>query len=204
MKKYNNNKTLGESMVIPNDVKIILQTLKNNGYEAYIVGGSIRDFIIGTNVPKDYDIATNALPEEIIKYFEKTIPTGIKHGTVTVMLNGQGYEVTTYRIDGEYIGNRKPAVVTFVSNLKQDLSRRDFTINALAYNEEQGVIDYFYGIKDLENKIIRAVGEPNKRFQEDALRMLRAIRFASCLDFLIEEKTLLGYKSKLSPYIKYK
>ena len=190
-----NNTIFGGSMFVPNDVKIILNTLRNNGYESYIVGGSIRDFIIGTYMPKDYDIATNALPEEIIKYFEKTVPTGIKHGTVTVMINGQGYEVTTYRIDGEYIGNRKPASVTFVSNLKEDLARRDFTINALAFNEQQGIIDYFDGIEDLENKIIRAVGEPNKRFQEDALRMLRAVRFAATVDFLIEEKTLQAIKS---------
>ena len=122
------------------------------------------------------------------------MPTGIKHGTVTVMINGEGYEVTTYRIDGEYLDNRRPEDVTFVSNLKEDLARRDFTINALAFNEEDGVIDYFGGIEDLDNKIIRAVGEPNKRFQEDALRMLRAIRFAATLDFHIEEKTLEAIK----------
>jgi tRNA nucleotidyltransferase (CCA-adding enzyme) len=182
-------------MFIPNDVKVILDTLKDNGYESYIVGGSIRDFIIGTYVPKDYDIATNALPEEIIKFFYKTIPTGIKHGTVTVMINGKGYEVTTYRIDGEYLDNRRPEDVTFVSNLKEDLARRDFTINALAFNEDNGVIDYFGGKLDLENKIIRAVGEPNKRFREDALRMLRAIRFASSLNFEIEERTLQAIKA---------
>ena len=162
---------------------------------AYIVGGSVRDFKIGISEPKDYDITTNALPEEIIKIFDKTIPTGIQHGTVTVMINGQGYEVTTYRIDGEYLDNRRPEGVTFVSNLKEDLARRDFTINALAFNEENGLIDYFGGIEDLNSKIIRAVGEPNKRFQEDALRMLRAIRFAARLDFHIEEKTLNGIKT---------
>jgi len=122
------------------------------------------------------------------------VPTGIKHGTVTVMINGDGYEVTTYRIDGEYLDNRRPDAVTFVSNLKEDLARRDFTINALAFNQEDGLIDYFGGIEDLENKIIRAVGEPNKRFQEDALRMLRAIRFAARLNFCIEEKTLEAIK----------
>jgi tRNA nucleotidyltransferase (CCA-adding enzyme) len=182
-------------MFIPNDVKVILDTLKDNGCESYIVGGSIRDFITGTYVPKDYDIATNALPEEIIRFFHKTIPTGIKHGTITVMINGKGYEVTTYRIDGEYLDNRRPEDVTFVSNLKEDLARRDFSINALAFNEDNGVIDYFGGIQDLENKVIRAVGEPNKRFQEDALRMLRAIRFASSLDFEIEERTLQAIKA---------
>ncbi|MFT5872670.1 MAG: tRNA nucleotidyltransferase (CCA-adding enzyme) [Clostridium sp.] len=184
----------GDIMFIPNDVKIILDTLKNNGYESYIVGGSVRDSQIGTSLPKDYDVTTNALPEEIIKLFDKTVPTGIKHGTVTVMINGDGFEVTTYRIDGEYLDNRRPDEVTFVSILKEDLARRDFTINTLAFNEEDGLIDYFGGMKDLHNKIIRAVGEPNKRFQEDALRMLRAIRFAATLDFCIEEKTLEAIK----------
>ncbi|MEF2112703.1 CCA tRNA nucleotidyltransferase [Clostridium frigoriphilum] len=181
-------------MFIPNDVKIILDTLKNNGYESYIVGGSVRDATIGKAVPKDYDITTNALPEEIIKIFDKTVPTGLKHGTITVMVNGEGYEVTTYRIDGEYLDNRRPSGVTFVSNLEEDLARRDFTINALAFNEKDGLIDCFDGISDLKNKIIRAVGEPNKRFKEDALRMLRAIRFAASLDFDIEEKTMIAIK----------
>ncbi|MCT8977438.1 CCA tRNA nucleotidyltransferase [Clostridium sp. CX1] len=182
-------------MFIPSDVKMILDTFKNNGYESYIVGGSVRDSQIGSSLPKDYDVTTNALPEEIIKLFDKTIPTGIEHGTVTVMINGVGYEVTTYRIDGKYLDNRRPDAVTFVSNLKEDLARRDFTINALAYNDEKGLVDYFGGIEDLQNKIIRAVGEPNKRFQEDALRMLRAIRFSSRLDFHIEEKTLEAIKA---------
>ncbi|MBU3100183.1 CCA tRNA nucleotidyltransferase [Clostridium sp. DSM 17811] len=185
---------IGGLMFIPNDVKIILDTLKNNGYESYIVGGSVRDATIGKAVPKDYDITTNALPEEIIKIFDKTVPTGLKHGTITVMVNGEGYEVTTYRIDGEYLDNRRPSGVTFVSNLEEDLARRDFTINALAFNEKDGLIDCFDGISDLKNKIIRAVGEPNKRFKEDALRMLRAIRFAASLDFDIEEKTMIAIK----------
>ncbi|MCB2355116.1 CCA tRNA nucleotidyltransferase [Clostridium estertheticum] len=181
-------------MFIPNDVKVILDTLKNNGYESYIVGGSVRDATIGKAVPKDYDITTNALPEEIIKIFDRTVPTGIKHGTITVMVNGEGYEVTTYRIDGEYLDNRRPSGVTFVSNLEEDLARRDFTINALAFNEVDGLIDCFDGISDLKNKIIRAVGEPNKRFKEDALRMLRAIRFAASLNFDIQEKTMIAIK----------
>ena len=181
-------------MFIPKDVKIILDTLKDNGYESYIVGGGVRDFIIGTYVPKDYDIATNALPNAIIKLFHKTVPTGIKHGTITIMINGEGYEVTTYRVDGKYLDNRRPEGVNFVSNLKEDLARRDFTINALAFNTNDGIIDYFGGIEDINNKIIRTVGEPNKRFQEDALRMLRGIRFASALDFHIEEKTLEAIK----------
>ncbi len=182
-------------MFIPDDVKTILNTLKNNGYQSYIVGGSVRDFKIGISSPKDYDITTNALPEQIIRLFDKTVPTGIKHGTVTVMINGEGYEVTTYRIDGEYLDNRRPDCVTFVSSLKEDLARRDFTINALAFNEFDGIVDYFGGIKDLNDKIIRAVGEPNKRFKEDALRMLRAIRFAASLNFDIEEKTLKAIKA---------
>lgn len=181
-------------IVLPKNVKIILDTLKNSGFEAYVVGGSVRDSKIGTSLPKDYDITTNALPEEVIKLFDKTLPTGLKHGTVTVMLSGDSYEVTTYRIDGEYLDNRRPSGVTFVSNLKEDLARRDFTINALAFNEQDGLIDYFSGIKDLKNKIIRAVGEPNKRFQEDALRMLRAIRFSAKLNFDIEKKTMMAIK----------
>ncbi|MBU3111869.1 CCA tRNA nucleotidyltransferase [Clostridium lacusfryxellense] len=181
-------------IVLPSEVKIILNTLKNSGFEAYVVGGSVRDYKIGTAVPKDYDITTNALPEEVIKLFNKTVPTGLKHGTVTVMISGESYEVTTYRIDGEYLDSRRPSGVTFVLNLKEDLARRDFTINALAFNEQDGLIDYFSGVKDLENKIIRAVGEPNKRFQEDALRMLRAIRFSANLNFDIEEKTMMAIK----------
>ncbi|HEY8892844.1 MAG TPA: CCA tRNA nucleotidyltransferase [Clostridium sp.] len=181
-------------MFIPNDVKIIMDCLRNNGYESYIVGGCVRDFMIGISSPKDYDVTTNALPEEIIRIFNKTIPTGVDHGTVTVMINKEGYEVTTYRIDGEYLDNRRPEDVTFVSTLKEDLARRDFTINALAFNEEEGLVDYFGGNVDLDNKIIRAVGEPNKRFKEDALRMLRAIRFSARLDFEIEEKTFEAIK----------
>ena len=181
-------------MFIPKDVKTILDTLNNNGYQSYVVGGCVRDFKIGTFLPKDYDITTNALPNEIIKLFDKTFPTGMQHGTITVMINEVGYEVTTYRIDGEYLDNRRPDCVTFVSSLGEDLARRDFTINALAFNETDGLVDYFGGVKDLENKIIRAVGEPNKRFKEDSLRMLRAIRFASKLNFNIEEKTLKAIK----------
>ncbi|MGH4051473.1 MAG: CCA tRNA nucleotidyltransferase [Clostridium sp.] len=188
------NNSLKDFIFIPSNVRIILETLGNNGYEAYIVGGSVRDFVIGTSLPNDYDITTNALPEEVIKMFNKTIPTGIKHGTVTVMINGDGYEITTYRIDGQYLDNRRPEVVTFVSSLKEDLARRDFTINALAFNEGNGLVDYFGGEIDIKERIIRAVGEPNKRFKEDALRMLRAIRFASSLDFDIEEKTMIAIK----------
>lgn len=140
------------------------------------------------------DITTKARPEQVIGLFEKVILTGIKHGTVTVVINKEGYEVTTYRTDGQYEDNRHPKEVKFVTSLKEDLSRRDFTINAMAYNEENGLIDYFEGIEDLSKKIIKTVGNPNKRFNEDALRMLRAIRFSAQLDFEIEESTIDAIK----------
>ena len=133
---------------IPEDVKFIINTLINNGYEAYIVGGCVRDSILKKN-PKDWDITTKAKPEEVIKLFDKVILTGLKHGTVTVIINKEGYEVTTYRTDGEYEDNRHPKEVKFVSCLKEDLARRDFTINAMAYNEKDGLVDYFGGMQDL-------------------------------------------------------
>ena len=176
-------------MKIPSGVNTIIKTLYNNGFEGFLVGGCVRDSIIN-RIPNDYDVTTNALPEDIIRIFEKTIPTGIKHGTVTVLLNKEPFEVTTYRIDGEYLNNRSPEEVTFVTNIKEDLARRDFTINAMAYNDEKGLVDFFNGRDDLKNKIIRCVGDADKRFNEDALRMLRAIRFCTQLDFEIEEKTL--------------
>lgn len=178
---------------IPKYVKKILNTLKENGYEAYIVGGCVRDSILKKD-PNDWDITTNAKPEEVIKLFDKVILTGIKHGTVTIVINKQSYEVTTYRTDGEYEDNRRPKEVKFVRDLKEDLARRDFTINAMAYNEEDGLVDYFDGINDLNNKIIRTVGDAKKRFSEDALRMLRAIRFSSQLDFTIDKNILLAIK----------
>lgn len=181
-------------MYIPIKVQFIIDTLNKNNYEAFVVGGSVRDDLLSRKV-NDYDITTNALPEVVEKLFEKTIPTGIKHGTITVIIDNEHFEVTTYRIDGNYIGNRKPEEVLFVSNIKQDLSRRDFTINALAYNKDTGVLDYFNGLQDLKNKLIRAVGEPNLRFQEDALRMLRAIRFSAQLKFNIEIETLQAIKN---------
>lgn len=184
-------------MNIPLEVKDILNTFHNNGYEAFIVGGCVRDHMLGI-VPKDYDITTNALPEEIITLFPKTIPTGIKHGTITVMVNNNAYEVTTYRIDGDYKDNRHPEEVKFVTNIKEDLSRRDFTINALAYNEQHGLKDFFNGQQDLKNKIIRSVGISDKRFNEDALRMLRAIRFSCQLDFQIHVDTLDSIKNNFS------
>lgn len=181
-------------MYIPRKVQTIIDTLKENNYEAFIVGGSVRDNLLNRKV-NDYDITTNALPNVVEELFEKTIPTGIKHGTITVIIDNEHFEVTTYRIDGNYIGNRKPEEVLFVSDIKQDLSRRDFTINALAYNRDTGIVDYFNGLEDLKNKIIKAVGEPNLRFQEDALRMLRAIRFSAQLKFNIEYETLQAIKN---------
>lgn len=181
-------------MYIPEKVKFIIDRFKNNNYEAFIVGGSVRDSLLNRKV-NDYDITTNALPSITKSLFDKTIPTGIKHGTITILIDKESFEVTTYRIDGEYIDNRKPKEVIFVSDIEKDLSRRDFTINALAYNPDFGIKDYFNGIDDLNNKIIRAVGEPNLRFQEDALRILRAIRFAAQLNFKIEENTLSAIKT---------
>ena len=173
---------------IPNNVQFIIDTFYNNNYEAFMVGGCVRDCLLGLT-PKDYDITTSALPNITESLFEKTIPTGIKHGTVTVVLDNENLEVTTYRTEGNYLDNRHPESVEFVSNIKEDLSRRDFTVNALAYNHKEGLIDYFNGIDDIKNKIIKAVGDPNKRFQEDALRMLRAIRFSCQLGFKIDELT---------------
>lgn len=184
-------------MNIPLEVKSILNTFHKNGYEAFMVGGCVRDHMLGI-LPKDYDITTNALPEQIIALFPKTIPTGIKHGTITVIVNNNAYEVTTYRIDGDYKDNRRPEEVKFVTNIKEDLSRRDFTINALAYNEQKGLKDFFNGQQDLKNKIIRSVGVPDKRFNEDALRMLRAIRFSCQLDFEIHIDTLNSIKNNFT------
>lgn len=178
----------------PNDVKYIIQKLKDNGFEGFLVGGCVRDSLLCTT-PKDFDITTNALPEEIISIFPKTIPTGLKHGTITVIINKTHYEVTTYRVDGEYIDSRHPETVNFVSSLKDDLARRDFTINALAYNEDDGLQDFFNGEGDLSLKLIKAVGDPDKRFKEDALRMLRAIRFSCSLNFEIDKCTLTAISS---------
>ncbi|MFQ9882109.1 MAG: CCA tRNA nucleotidyltransferase [Clostridium sp.] len=179
---------------LPKSVKFIIDKFKENGFESYAVGGCVRDSLINRKV-NDWDITTNAKPEDTINIFEKTVPTGIKHGTVTVILDKENFEVTTYRIDGKYKDGRHPEKVQFVSELKEDLSRRDFTINAMAYNEEKGLIDYFKGKEDLNKKIIKAVGNPDKRFEEDALRMLRAIRFAAQLNFFIEPSTKEGIKN---------
>lgn len=177
-----------QKIKIPGDVAAILQTFKQHGFEAYAVGGCVRDTLLGRK-PEDWDITCSAKPMEIKHLFKKTVDTGIQHGTVTVILHGRGYEVTTYRIDGEYEDGRHPKQVEFTSNLVEDLKRRDFTINAMAYNSEEGIVDAFHGMQDLERKIIRCVGNPKERFEEDALRILRAVRFAAQLEFEIEEKT---------------
>ncbi len=173
---------------MPENCKIILDTIHNAGYEAYIVGGCVRDALLGIE-PKDWDITTNATPSDIKQLFKRTIDTGIEHGTVTVMIGKQGYEITTYRIDGKYEDHRHPREVTFTRDLTEDMKRRDFTINAMAYNEEEGLIDRFGGIKDLKDHIIRCVGNPLERFSEDALRMMRAVRFSAQLDYEIEQGT---------------
>lgn len=173
---------------LPENAKKILDTMHKAGFEAYVVGGCVRDALLSRE-PGDWDITTNALPEDIKKLFKRTVDTGIEHGTVTVLMDKEGYEVTTYRIDGKYEDNRHPSEVTFTKSLTEDMRRRDFTINAMAYNEKEGLIDRFGGIEDLENKLIRCVGEPTERFSEDALRIMRAVRFSAQLDYEIEEKT---------------
>ena len=173
---------------LPAKVARILNTLGEHGYEAYAVGGCVRDSLLG-RTPQDWDITTSARPEQVKALFRHTIDTGIQHGTVTVMLDHEGFEVTTYRIDGEYEDARHPKEVAFTANLLEDLKRRDFTINAMAYNEVTGLVDAFDGIGDLERGVIRCVGNAMERFSEDALRMLRAVRFAAQLGFSIEQET---------------
>jgi tRNA nucleotidyltransferase (CCA-adding enzyme) len=174
------------SITMPKDVKYILDKLKAAQYDGYIVGGCCRDSILNRPI-HDWDICTSATPEQVMEIFkdEYIIPTGLQHGTVTIMLNGTGYEVTTFRQDGDYSDGRHPDSVKFTNSLIEDLSRRDFTINAMAYNDKDGLIDPFGGLDDIENKLIRCVGKAEDRFNEDALRMLRAIRFACQLDFEI-------------------
>ena len=174
---------------LPPKAEYILETLYGAGYEAYVVGGCVRDAILGRE-PEDWDITTSARPQQVKALFPRTIDTGLQHGTVTVMLRGEGFEVTTYRIDGSYEDSRHPSQVSFTADLREDLRRRDLTINAMAYNPKEGIVDLFDGMKDLERRCIRCVGDPEERFSEDALRMLRGIRFAGQLDFTIEEGTL--------------
>ncbi|MBO5911980.1 MAG: CCA tRNA nucleotidyltransferase, partial [Clostridia bacterium] len=162
--------------------------IENNGFEAWCVGGAVRDHIMGKS-PFDYDITTNAKPDDIINMFPKTVPTGLQHGTVTVVTDNGNIEITTYRADGEYIDHRSPERVTFVSTVDADLSRRDFTMNAICYNPKKGFYDPQNGIADIHNRIIRAIGDPNKRFSEDALRIMRAFRFSAQLGFDIEDNT---------------
>lgn len=173
---------------LPEKVHQIITTLQEHGYEAYAVGGCVRDSILGRE-PDDWDITTSAAPLETKALFERTFDTGIEHGTITVLLGKEGFEVTTYRIDGEYEDSRHPKQVAFTRNLREDLLRRDFTINAMAYNEQDGLVDIFGGIEDLQNKTIRCVGNAKERFSEDALRILRAVRFSAQLGFEIEEET---------------
>ncbi len=175
---------------IPNEVKTVMNKLSESGFRSYIVGGCVRDSVMGRE-PNDWDVTTDATPDQIKKVFSdfRTVDTGIKHGTILVVSGKYPVETTTFRIDGEYSDNRHPDCVTFTKNIKDDLARRDFTINAMAYNKEEGLIDPFGGREDIENKIVRCVGDPDKRFTEDALRILRGIRFASVLGFSVEENT---------------
>lgn len=175
-------------IAIPASAAEIIDKLSRHGYEAYVVGGCVRDMLLGRE-PEDWDITTSALPHQIKEIFRRTIDTGIQHGTVTVMIGGVGYEVTTYRVDGEYLDGRHPDSVSFTPDLREDLKRRDFTINAMAYNREKGIVDEFGGQEDLKAGVIRCVGHPMDRFSEDALRILRAIRFSAQLGFDIEENT---------------
>lgn len=178
---------------IPEDVNFILETLNSNNYESYIVGGCVRDSLLN-KTPNDWDITTNALPNNVCEIFRSlnfnVIETGLKHGTITVMVNDMGYEITTFRVDGEYEDNRHPNNVIFTRSLKDDLSRRDFTINSMAYNKDVGLVDYHDGIKDLKEKRISCVGKAVDRFSEDALRILRAFRFASQLKFSLDDDIL--------------
>ena len=173
---------------MPYEAEWIIDNIRSHGYEAFIVGGCVRDAVLG-RIPGDWDITTSAKPEQVKEIFGKTVDTGLKHGTVTIIKHGSGYEVTTYRIDGEYLDGRHPETVEFTPDLREDLKRRDFTINAMAYSHETGIVDEFEGMEDLKRRVIRCVGCAKDRFTEDALRILRAVRFAAQLDFVIEDET---------------
>lgn len=194
-----NNLSKPLKIMLPQAVEDIIDKINSMGYEAYIVGGCVRDSLLHRE-PGDWDITTSATPEQIKKVFRRTIDTGIRHGTVTVMVGSEGYEITTYRIDGEYEDSRHPKEVTFTASLEEDLKRRDFTINAMAYHPKEGLIDLFDGCGDLDRHVIRCVGDPVQRFTEDALRMMRAVRFAAQLDYRIEENTFNAVK-ELAPSI---
>lgn len=188
-----------EKIIIPEGASRIIRELNNRGFEGFVVGGCVRDSLLG-KTPNDWDITTSATPEEVKAIFPKTFDTGIEHGTVTVVFKNEhgydNYEVTTYRIDGKYSDHRRPESVEFTRSLEEDLKRRDFTINAMAYSEDRGVVDLFGGMEDLKSGIIKCVGEASERFDEDALRILRAIRFAAQLGFEIEEKTREAMKNQ--------
>lgn len=175
-------------MNIPEPARMIIDRLNEHGYEAYVVGGCVRDMILKRE-PGDWDITTSARPEQVKALFTRTLDTGIQHGTVTIMVGKEGYEVTTFRVDGDYTDGRHPDTVTFTPSLEEDLKRRDFTINAMAYNHNTGLVDIFGGREDIARKVIRCVGNPTERFTEDALRILRAIRFSAQLGFEIEDAT---------------
>lgn len=177
---------------------VVFQQMEQNGFEVYLVGGCVRDSLVG-RTPKDWDFTTNATPEEITDIFEaseyKVVPTGIKHGTVSVIVDSEVFEITTFRIDGNYCDGRHPETVEFASSIEEDLSRRDFTMNSIAYNPKKGFVDPFGGKEDIKNKVVRANGLATERFKEDALRMMRAIRFSSQLSFEIEKSTFEAIKS---------
>ncbi len=182
------------TIFLPEKVRYIIDTIMEAGYEAYAVGGCIRDSLLGRQ-PDDWDITTSASPYQVKQLFPWTLDTGIRHGTVTVMLEKEGFEVTTYRIDGDYEDGRHPREVTFTASLLEDLKRRDFTVNAMAFNDRTGLVDAFGGIRDMQDGIIRCVGSPRERFSEDALRMMRAVRFSARLGYRIEEQTLHAMKA---------
>ena len=179
---------------LPRKVVLIIKNLQRHGYDAYAVGGCVRDSILNRK-PEDWDITTSAKPEQVKRIFRRTVDTGIEHGTVTVLIGKDGFEVTTYRVDGLYEDGRHPKEVTFTSQLEEDLKRRDFTINAMAYNDDERLVDAFGGMRDLNYHLIRCVGDPKERFSEDALRILRAVRFSAQLAFPIEPETAEAIKS---------
>ena len=185
---------------VPPKAQYIIDTITAAGYEAYVVGGCVRDSVLGRE-PQDWDITTSAKPEQVKELFSRTVDTGLKHGTVTVILERESFEVTTYRIDGEYEDSRHPKEVRFTPDLEEDLKRRDFTVNAMAYNDDRGLVDIFGGMEDIRTGVIRCVGSPLERFREDALRMLRAIRFSAQLGYAIDDTTREGIR-ELAPTLK--